>query len=63
MDWAFARTVCVYFDSPHGRFGHVTSAPTLFAAVADALDWFMAPFWKGPRPDASTIFEVTLVGD
>jgi hypothetical protein len=57
------RTACVYFDSPPGRFGQVTAGETLFEAASNALDWFLDPHWRGPRPDAVTVFDVTLVCD
>jgi hypothetical protein len=57
------RTVCVYFDSPRGKFGHVTAGRSLFEAAANVLDWFSDPHWHGPRPSPSTVLEITLVGD
>jgi len=57
------RTACVYFDSPRGKFAHVTAGDSLFEAAAHALEWFFDPHWKGPRPAPSTVLEITLVGD
>ena len=54
---------CVYFDSPRGKFAHVTAGDSLFEAAAHALEWFFDPHWKGPRPAPSTVLEITLVGD
>ena len=43
----------------HPKFIH----PLRRESVANALDWFTDPFWKGPRPGPDTVFEVTTVGD
>src|SRR5438128_1172810 len=36
---------------------------SLFDAAANALDFFCAPHWKGPRPQRDTILHVTVLGD
>ena len=36
---------------------------SLFDAAANALEFFCAPHWKGPRPQRDTILHVTILGD
>jgi hypothetical protein len=43
----------VYFDSPRGRFGHVTAGATLYEAAANALDWFTDAHWPHPADHLS----------
>jgi len=49
-----SRTVCVYFDSPRGIYGHVTADDSVYEAASEALDWFHDPHWRGPRPTSAT---------
>jgi hypothetical protein len=35
----------------------------IFEAVREGMDFFADPFWRGPKPDVETLFEVSLVGD
>ncbi len=41
----------------------VMGGGTLFESVRNGMRFFADPFWKGPKPDANTVFEVSLVGD
>jgi hypothetical protein len=36
---------------------------SLFDAAANALEFFCAPHWKGPRPARNTLLDVTVLGD
>jgi hypothetical protein len=36
----------------------VTAAVTLFEAVRQAWEFFQDDFWRGPKPNLDTIFEV-----
>jgi hypothetical protein len=36
---------------------------SVFDAVSNAMRFFADPFWRGPKPDAMTVFTVALVGD
>jgi hypothetical protein len=52
-----------YFDSPRGIYGHVTAGESVMEAASNALDWFTAPHWTGPRPLPSTMPDISLGGD
>jgi hypothetical protein len=58
-----SRTCIVSFQSRGAEWYNVTAASTVFEAVRTAMRFFLDPFWKGPRPNAQTVFTVTLVGD
>lgn len=36
---------------------------SLFDVAANALEFFCAPIWKGPRPRRNTVLNVTILGD
>ena len=43
-------------------YAHVTGGRSLFDAVSNALLWFEDDHWKGPRPTAEAVMDVTFVG-
>ena len=58
------RTTAVSFKTPDGRLWcHVTMACSVFKAVQEGMKFFADPFWRGPKPNVETLFEVSLVGD
>jgi hypothetical protein len=38
-------------------------ANSVFEAVREGMNFFADPFWRGPKPNVETLFEVSLVGD
>jgi hypothetical protein len=38
-------------------------AHSVFEAVREGMDFFVDPFWRGPKPTLETLFTVSLVGD
>lgn len=58
------RTACVTIRDRDGRpFVHVTMACNVFEAVANGIEWFADPYWRGPKPQRNTVYEVDVVGD
>jgi hypothetical protein len=50
LSWnPMCRTACVYFDSPRGRFGHVTGSVVELSRVADSAyeKWQAEPLGTG----------------
>jgi hypothetical protein len=45
------------------EYCNTTIGNSLFAAARNALDFFQAPIWKGPRPTEDCILEVLVLGD
>ena len=38
-------------------------ARSVFEAVREGMDFFVDPFWRGPKPTLETLCTVSLVGD
>ena len=43
-------------------FGSVMMAHSVFEAAREGMDFFVDPFWRGPKPTLETLFTVSLVG-
>jgi len=58
------RCCCVSFHHRGGEYSNTTMGRSLFdAAAANALEFFCAPHWKGPRPQRNTVLDVIVLGD
>jgi len=57
------RCCCVSFFHNGAEYSNTAMGRSLFDAAANALGFFCAADWKGPRPRRSTVLDVTLVGD
>lgn len=56
---ALSSTLCaVYITGPGGRYATTVSAESAYEAVRKAVEWFMDPFWKGPKPTPDTVLEI-----
>ena len=42
---------------------HVTAADIVFGAARERWEFFQDSFWRGPKPNLKTVFEISLVGD
>ena len=45
-----------------GEYSNTAMGCGLFDVAPNALEFFCAPHWKGPRPQRNTILQVTMVG-
>jgi hypothetical protein len=57
------RCCCVSFHHSGGEYSNTAMGHSLFDVAANALEFFCAPHWKGPRPQRDTILDVTILGD
>jgi hypothetical protein len=57
------RCCCVSFRHHGGEYSNTTMGGSLFDAAANALEFFCAPHWKGPRPARNTLLDVIVLGD
>src|SRR2546427_12943544 len=57
------RRCCVSFHHRGGEYSNTTMGGSLFDAAANALEFFCAPHWKGPRPRRGTVLDVIVPGD
>jgi hypothetical protein len=57
------RCCCVSFHHHGAEYSNTAMGYSLFDAAANALDFFCAPHWKGPRPQRDTVLNVTILGD
>jgi len=57
------RCCCVSFHHRGGEYSNTTMGRSLFDAAANALEFFCAPHWKGPRPRRDTVLDVIVLGN
>lgn len=61
--FSMQRCCRVSFHHRGGEYSNTTMGGSLFDAAANALDFFCAPHWKGPRPQRDTVLDVITLGD
>ena len=57
------RCCCVSFLYNGKCYSNTTMGGSLFDAAANALEFFCAAHWKGPRPQRNTVLDVIILGD
>ena len=54
--------VTVYISGPSGQYATNIEANSSHDAVRKGVEFFLDPFWKGPKPKAGTILRVCPMG-
>jgi hypothetical protein len=52
----------VYISGPGGQYATNVEAGSSHEAVRKALEFFLDPFWKGPKPKAGMILRLCPMG-
>lgn len=64
METGPGRTCVVKIRDANGHsYARTTVAASLYEAVRNAIAFFERDYWQGPKPNAGTVFEVTVVGE
>jgi hypothetical protein len=50
----------VYIRGPGGEYATNVDAVTIEQAAEKAIEWFLDPFWKGPKP--GTVLRIVPMG-
>jgi hypothetical protein len=48
----------VYIRGPGGEYATNVDALTIDQAAEKAIEWFLDPFWKGPKPKPGTVLRI-----
>jgi hypothetical protein len=54
--------VTIYIAGPGGQYATNAETASSHEAVRKGLDFFLDPFWKGPKPTAGTILRICPMG-
>ena len=54
--------ITVYISGPRGQYATNVEADSSHEAVRRAVEFFLDPFWKGPKPNAGTVLRVCPMG-
>jgi hypothetical protein len=54
--------VTIYIFGPRGQFATNVEANSSHDAVRKGVEFFLDPFWKGPKPNPGTILRVCPMG-
>ena len=54
--------VTVYISDPGGQYATNVEATSSHEAVRKGVEFFLDPFWKGPKPKAGTILRLCPMG-
>ena len=54
--------VTIYITGPRGQFATNVEGGSSHEAVRKGVEFFLDPFWKGPKPRAGTILRVCPMG-
>jgi hypothetical protein len=52
----------VYIRGPGGEYATNVDAETVEQAAEKAIEWFLDPFWKGPKPKAGMVLRIVRMG-
>jgi hypothetical protein len=54
--------VTVYISDPGGQYATNVEATSSHEAVRKGVEFFLDPFWKGPKPKPGTILRLCPMG-
>jgi hypothetical protein len=54
--------VTIYISGPRGQYATNVEASSSHEAVRKGLEFFLDPFWKGPKPNAGAVLRVGPMG-
>jgi len=54
--------VTIYIAGPRGQYATNVEAVSSHEAMRKGVEFFLDPFWKGPKPKAGTILRLCPMG-